>query len=251
MRTPLLVANWKMNKQIAEAQAFAEDFLPRVQGVKDVEIVICPPLTALEAVRRSLQDSLVKLGAQDVFWEEKGAYTGEVSPSMLLDAGCSYVIIGHSERRQILGERDVDINRKLKAALEGGLTPILCVGETLQERENNRALEIVKGQINEDLQGLRLEESNLVVAYEPVWAIGTGVNASPDDAQEMIGFIRSLLARNLGKTLADEIRILYGGSVKPENTAQFMAEADVDGALVGGASLQAESMARIVRFKEP
>ncbi len=170
---------------------------------------------------------------------------------MLLDAGCSYVIIGHSERRQILGERDVDINRKLKAALEGGLTPILCVGETLQERENNRALEIVKGQINEDLQGLRLEESNLVVAYEPVWAIGTGVNASPDDAQEMIGFIRSLLARNLGKTLADEIRILYGGSVKPENTAQFMAEADVDGALVGGASLQAESMARIVRFKEP
>ncbi len=251
MRTPLLVANWKMNKQIAEAQAFAEDFLPRVQGVKDVEIVICPPFTALEAVRRSLQGSLVKLGAQDVFWEEKGAYTGEVSPSMLLDAGCSYVIIGHSERRQILGERDVDINRKLKAALEGGLTPILCVGETLQERENNRALEIVKGQINEDLQGLRLEEPNLVVAYEPVWAIGTGVNASPDDAQEMIGFIRSLLARNLGKTLADEICILYGGSVKPENTAQFMAEADVDGALVGGASLQAESMARIVRFKEP
>lgn len=251
MRTPLLVANWKMNKQIAEAQAFVEDFLPRVQGVEEVEMVICPPFTALDVVCRSLQGSRVKLGAQDVFWEEKGAYTGEVSPSMLLDAGCSYVIIGHSERRQILGERDVDINRKLKAALEGGLTPILCVGETLQEREIHRALEIVKGQINEALRGLKMEAPTLVVAYEPVWAIGTGVNASPDDAQEMIGFIRSLLARNLGETLAGVIRILYGGSVKPENTAQFLSEADVDGALVGGASLQAESLARIVRFNEP
>lgn len=251
MRTPLLVANWKMNKQIAEAQAFVEDFLPRVQGVEEVEMVICPPFTALDVVCRSLQGSRVKLGAQDVFWEEKGAYTGEVSPSMLLDAGCSYVIIGHSERRQILGERDVDINRKLKAALEGGLIPILCVGETLQEREIHRALEIVKGQINEALRGLKMEAPTLVVAYEPVWAIGTGVNASPDDAQEMIGFIRSLLARNLGETLAGVIRILYGGSVKPENTAQFLSEADVDGALVGGASLQAESLARIVRFNEP
>ncbi len=244
----MLAANWKMNKTLAESEAFARRFIPLITDCNNIEIVICPPFTALQTVKNALEGSQVKLGAQNMFWEEKGAYTGEISAAMLLDCGCSHVIIGHSERRQILGETDAVINWKLKAALEAGLIPILCVGETLQERENNLALELVKEQLTRDLKDIKSIES-LVIAYEPVWAIGTGVNASPDDAQEMIAFIRSYLNKLYDKETAEKVRILYGGSVKEENIALFMAEEDVDGALVGGASLSADSLAHIVRFK--
>ena len=198
---------------------------------------------------RIFAGSKIELGAQNLFWEMKGAYTGEISPAMLVDAGCTYVILGHSERRQIMGENDTIINRKVRAAQDAELIPILCVVETLQERENNRAREVVKEQLTRDLKNITFAPQGLVIAYEPVWAIGTGVNASSDDAQEMIGFIRSYLAKIYDRELANSVRILYGGSVNEVNIAEFMGEVDVDGALVGGASLQANSFAGIVRFK--
>lgn len=237
-----------MNKYIAEAEGFCRDFLPRVKDIDDIEVVICPPFTCLYALKAILEGSDIKLGAQNLFWKENGPYTGEISPSMLADAGCSYVIIGHSERRQIMGESDVIINRKIKAAIEAGLIPILCVGETLQERENNQAMEVVKKQLSKDLEDIFFAGKLLVIAYEPVWAIGTGLNASACDAQEMIKFIRGCLNRMYDEEVADSVRILYGGSVKEENIAEFLAEDDVDGALVGGASLQVDSFARIVRL---
>jgi len=251
LRRRLIAANWKMNKSIREAEDFAREFLqliPDANSNERPEIVICPPFTALSTLKSITGGSGVKLGAQNAFWEEKGAYTGEISPSMLLDAACSYVILGHSERRQIMGESNNIINRKVKAAVEAGITPLLCVGETLQEREKNRAREVVKEQLDKCLKDINLSGDNLVVAYEPVWAIGTGVNASSDDAQEMIAFIRSCLEKIYSREEADSTRILYGGSVKEENIADFLGEADVDGALIGGASLQAESLARIVRL---
>lgn len=248
MRTPLVAANWKMNNTVAESTRFADGFLPLVQDVKEVDMVICPPFTLLFPLQEKLSSTRVNLGAQDIFWEEKGAFTGEVSPAMLTDVGCSYVIIGHSERRQLMGETDVMVNRKLIAALQGGLKPILCVGETLQERKNNRAREIVKMQLDGALKDIALTGAELVIAYEPVWAIGTGVNASTDDAQEMIGFIRDYIAKLYDHNQADAIRILYGGSVKPDNIEGFMNREDIDGALVGGASLEADTLARIVRL---
>lgn len=226
---------------------FAEEFLPLAAGLNQIDIVVCPPFTCLASLKQAFSVSRVALGGQNLFWAEKGAYTGEISTAMLVDLGCEYVIVGHSERRQILGESDGNINRKVKAALDGGLIPILCVGETLQERENNLAREIVKEQLTRDLQNIKLPEPTLVVAYEPVWAIGTGVNASSDDAQEMISFIRGCLEKLYDKELAQQVRILYGGSVNEDNTSRFFAEADIDGALVGGASLQAASFAAIVR----
>lgn len=249
MRTPLIVANWKMNKSIQDTETFVRELLPLLSGISEAEVVLCPPFVSLPALRAALAGSDIKLGAQNLFWEMKGAYTGEISPLMLVDAGCSYVIVGHSERRQIMGENDTIINRKVRAALDAGLTPILCVGETLQERENHMAREVVKEQLTRDLKDISYASGGLVIAYEPVWAIGTGVNASSDDAQEMIGFIRNCLARLYKREQAESICILYGGSVKPDNIAEFMAEEDVDGALVGGASLQADSFASIVRFK--
>lgn len=249
MRTPLIVANWKMNKSLNDAKQYGQELLPLLAGYTGVEVVVCPPFTSLTVMSQVFTGSEIKIGAQNLFWEIKGAYTGEISPAMLVDAGCTYVILGHSERRQIMGENDVIINRKVRAALDAGLIPILCVGETLQERENNRAREVVKEQLTRNLKDITFAPQGLVIAYEPVWAIGTGVNASSDDAQEMIGFIRSYLAKLYDRELADSVRILYGGSVKEENIAEFMAEVDVDGALVGGASLQANSFAGIVRFK--
>ena len=248
MRTPLIVANWKMNKGLNDAQQYGQELLPILAGYTGVEVVVCPPFTSLTLMNQIFRGSEIKLGAQNLFWEMKGAYTGEISPAMLVDAGCTYVILGHSERRQIMGENDAIINRKVRAALDVALIPILCVGETLQERENNRAREVVKDQLTRDLKNITFAPQGLVIAYEPVWAIGTGVNASSDDAQEMIGFIRSYLAKLYDQELADSVRILYGGSVKEENIAEFMSEVDVDGALVGGASLQANSFAGIVRF---
>lgn len=247
-RIELIAANWKMHKTLQEAQDFVRDFLPLVSGTTGVEIAICPPFTGLSTVRSNLGDSQVRLGAQDVFWESQGAYTGEISPLMLLDLDCRYVIIGHSERRHVLGETENSINRKLKAVCAAGLIPIFCVGETLEQREKDLVREVVGQQL---LKGLHDQAAaEMVIAYEPVWAIGTGVNATPDDAQEMAQYIRASLGRIYGQDWAAGVRILYGGSVKPNNIASFMRQPDIDGALVGGASLNAADFAAIVRFDE-
>lgn len=235
-----------MHKTLREAEDFINDFLPRVKDFK-ADIGICPPFTSLFLLKKLLASSGVKLGAQNMFWEEKGAYTGEVSPSMLVDAGCELVIIGHSERRSILGETDEMINRKVKAALEHNLLPVLCVGETLAERREDRAREVVERQLREALKGVE-KTCSLVIAYEPVWAIGTGVNADKEDAEEMASFIRGLLAHMWDEEVSSHVRILYGGSVKPENIAGFIKEENIDGALVGGASLDPYSFAEIVRL---
>lgn len=247
MRKTLLVANWKMNKTCQEAEAFSREFLQEIAGLDGVDLVICPPFTCILSMNRPLAGSRVSLGAQNMFWTDRGAYTGEIGPSMLIDVGCRYVILGHSERRQILGETDVNINRKVKAALDAELVPILCVGETLQERDNQLALEVVKEQLTKDLKDISLKGESIVLAYEPVWAIGTGVNASREDAREMIAFIRSHLEKMYDRELAQKVRILYGGSVNEGNIADFLDEDDIDGALVGGASLQAASFAKIAR----
>ncbi len=246
VRKPLIVANWKMYKNIGEAKNFIQEFLPKVHGLTEVDIALCPPFTCLDSVRQSLNGSGVNLGAQDVFWESQGAFTGEISPAMLLDLNCQYVIIGHSERRHVIKESNSIINRKLQAAHQAGLIPIFCVGETLEEREEGRTRNVLKEQLELGLQNI--PAGKLVIAYEPVWAIGTGINASPADAQEMIGFIRDYLAIIYDRTWAEGVIILYGGSVKPDNAASFIVQRDVDGALVGGASLNANDFASIVRL---
>ncbi len=248
MRLPLIAANWKMNKTTAETREFITEFLPLVDGVKDVEIVIAPAFTSLPVAAKFLKGSNVKLAAQDVFWETEGAYTGEVSPLMLKDVECTYVIIGHSERRQYFNETDEIVNRKIRAAQEADLGIIFCIGETLQEREAGETLQVLKRQITEGLKGLSAQ--GLVIAYEPVWAIGTGKTATPEQAEEAHSFIRKELKTLYGNE-AEQIRILYGGSVKPDNIASLMAQPNVDGALVGGASLKPDSFSKIVRFKEP
>lgn len=237
-----------MHKSISETKDYAQQLLTLLTDQEDVEVVICPAFTGLQVLHTALQDGAVKLGAQDLFWENNGAYTGEISAPMLVDCGCSYVIVGHSERRHIMGESDLNINRKLIAALANSLTPIFCVGETLPERQNNMARQVVKEQITRGLNDINLDGGKMVIAYEPVWAIGTGVNANADDAQEMIAFIRETLAGLYDRELAQSIPILYGGSVKAENIADFMDKKDIDGALVGGASLNAHDFARIVRL---
>lgn len=249
MNPSLIIANWKMHKTISEAQAFCRDFIVLSRGLKKTTVVICPPFTALAAVAASLKSSDIKLGAQDVHWEAKGAYTGEISPDQLVDAGCRYVIIGHSERRQILGETDIMIRKKVKAALGAGLIPILCVGETLQERQENKAYEIVEQQITGALKDIEFTEEDLVIAYEPVWAIGTGVNASYQDADEMAAHIRTCLQNINTRVMAAKIPLLYGGSVKADNFAEFL-QGSINGALVGGASLEADSFFQIVRLCE-
>ncbi|HRX21670.1 MAG TPA: triose-phosphate isomerase [Syntrophomonadaceae bacterium] len=249
MTPSLIIANWKMHKTISEAQAFCRDFIVLSRGLKKTTVVICPPFTALAAAAASLKSSDIKLGAQDVHWEAKGAYTGEISPAQLVDAGCRYVIIGHSERRQILGETDIMIRKKVKAALGAGLIPILCVGETLQERQENKAYEIVEQQITGALKDIEFTEEDLVIAYEPVWAIGTGVNASYQDADEMAAHIRTCLQNINTRVMAAKIPLLYGGSVKADNFAEFL-QGSINGALVGGASLEADSFFQIVRLCE-
>ena len=249
MTPSLIIANWKMHKTISEAQAFCRDFIVLSRGLKKTTVVICPPFTALTAAAAILKSSDIKLGAQDVHWEAKGAYTGEISPAQLVDAGCRYVIIGHSERRQILGETDIMIRKKVKAALGAGLIPILCVGETLQERQENKAYEIVEQQITGALKDIEFTEEDLVIAYEPVWAIGTGVNASYQDADEMAAHIRTCLQNINTRVMAAKIPLLYGGSVKADNFAEFL-QGSINGALVGGASLEADSFFQIVRLCE-
>lgn len=234
-----------MNKTIPETRDFLRAFLPLVKDIKDRDVVISPPFTALSAAADALKGSGVKLSAQDIFWEEKGAFTGEVSPAMLLDAGCSHVIIGHSERRQYFSEDDVIVNRKVKAARKAGLEVIFCVGESLEEREAGRTFDVIKRQVEMGLAEVGPE--NLVVAYEPIWAIGTGRTATVEQAQEVHAFIKKVLGTLYGNK-AESLRIIYGGSVTTENVDNLMACEDVSGALVGGASLKPESFARIVSF---
>jgi len=247
MRIPVIAANWKMNKKMDEAQAFLDEFIPLVWNEKDVEIVIAPAFTALYTMANLLKITHIRLAAQNVFYEEKGAYTGEISPMMLTDIGCSHVIIGHSERRSYFGETNEIVNKKIRAARQNGLQVIFCIGESLAERESGMTFDTLKKQL---IEGLReIAPTGLVIAYEPVWAIGTGKTATPDQAQETHAVIRKTISGIYGET-AKEIRILYGGSVTPENVDILMACPDVDGALVGGASLKADSFAKIVKFNK-
>jgi len=249
LRKKVIAANWKMNKNRGEAESYVNVFLPLLGDINavDLEIIICPPFTCLNTLHVALQKSCVKTGAQNLFWETSGAFTGEISVPMLTDCGCSHVIVGHSERRHILDESDHNINRKVKSSLAGALIPILCVGETLQERQNDLARQVVKEQLEKALFEVDFTAGNLIVAYEPVWAIGTGINASPDDAQDMIAFIREQLAQSYNHELAAATPILYGGSVKASNMHDFILKADIDGALVGSASLDPREFSEIVR----
>jgi triosephosphate isomerase len=249
-RKPVMAGNWKMFKTGTEAAAMLRELRPKISMIHDVEIVVCPPFTALAAAAQAISGSNIALGGQNLHWEVQGAFTGEVSAQMLDEAGCRWVIIGHSERRQLFGETDETVHKKILAALRQGLTPIACCGETLTEREANRTLEVVGRQIQGALGPLKAEQvKSLVVAYEPVWAIGTGKVATPAQAQEVHAAIRAQVGKLHGAEVAEGLRILYGGSVKPDNVKDLMAQPDLDGALVGGASLQAESFAAIVRYR--
>jgi len=249
MRKIIIAGNWKMNKIISEAIELANGLKRNLYQISNVEIVLCPTFTALSEISEVVSQSNIDLGAQNAYWEEKGAYTGEISLAMLKDVGCKYVILGHSERRKYFNETNQNINKKIKAVLKIGLIPIVCVGETLQERESNKTFDIVKTQVQECFQDIALDDpSKLIVAYEPIWAIGTGKNATPEQAQEVHKFIRDLLIKIFNKDTAETIRIQYGGSVKPSNTKDLISQADIDGALVGGASLDINSFTEIVKI---
>lgn len=241
MRRPVLAGNWKMNKTIAEAVEFTRAIRSGLNGVQGADRVLCPPFTALAAVKELLSGTDIALGAQNMYWEEKGAYTGEVSPGMLKEL-CQYVIVGHSERRAYFGETDAGVNRKVKAALAHGLLPIVCVGETEAQYDTGQTEIVVRRQVHDCLEGLTIEQvAGLVIAYEPVWAIGTGKAATVDGAGAVISrTIRGTVAEFFGETPAQAVRVQYGGSVTPANIAEFMAHPDIDGALVGGASLKAD-----------
>jgi len=250
VRKPIIAGNWKMYKTVEEAIALVRELALQVEDVTDTEIVVCPPFTALDAVIEAVEGTNIAVGAQNMHWEAQGAFTGEVSPFMLKEMGCRYVVLGHSERRQYFGETDENVNRKVKAAFSYGLRPIVCVGERLDEREQGITEQVVKTQVERALAGLENSRAvDLVVAYEPVWAIGTGKTASDEDAQQVIGFIRDLIAGMYGSELAEQVRIQYGGSVKPDNISGLMNQKDIDGALVGGASLDAGSFAGIIKYR--
>lgn len=247
-RKPLIAGNWKMNNNKKDTEEFFEEFLPKVKDL-DVDIVICPPFTNLWAAAEKLGGTNVKLGAQNMHWEESGAFTGEVSPNMLKEILCDFVIVGHSERRKYFAETDETVNKKVKAALKHQLTPIICVGESLEQRQKGVTLDWILGQVENALQDLTSEDASKVVfAYEPIWAIGTGKTASSDDAQEVISAIRQKLSELYNDETAQKIRILYGGSVKPQNVKELMKQSDIDGALVGGASLEPDSFYQIAAF---
>ncbi|MFA5410287.1 MAG: triose-phosphate isomerase [Candidatus Omnitrophota bacterium] len=250
MRKTIIAGNWKMYKTISEAIELANGLKRELFNLDNqvIDIVLCPAFTALSEVGEVILNSNIQLGAQDVYWQEEGAFTGEVSCNMLTDAGCKFVIIGHSERRQYFGETNDTVNKKIKAALKSGLTPILCVGESLSEREKDLTFKVLDDHLQNGLKEIGEEEiSKIVVAYEPVWAIGTGKTASAKQAEEAQKYIRDLLTKLYTKELADSVRIQYGGSVKPENIAELIEQPDIDGALVGGASLSAESFVSIVK----
>jgi triosephosphate isomerase len=249
-RRPLIAGNWKMYKTAEESAETARQLVERVADASDVDIMIAPTFTALASVFKVIQNSPVALGAQNLFWENEGAYTGEISASMLKSVGCHYCIIGHSERRQYFAETDETVNKRIQAAIRVGLKPVLCIGETEKERESEQTFSVLDKQVKNGLKDLVLDQlDNLIIAYEPVWAIGTGKTATDDQAQEVHQFIRSLVEKNFDSTLSDSIRILYGGSVKPNNIEGLMSMPDIDGALVGGASLDAESFSKIVKYK--
>lgn len=247
MRRLLIAGNWKMFNTISESLELTRKILYGVKNVNALDIVICPVFTALSRVYELIKDSNIKLGAQDTHWEMKGAFTGEVSPVMLRDVGCEYVIIGHSERREYFGETNETVNKKIKSAIKCGLKPIVCVGEKLEERENGITEKILDTQITEGLKELTLDDiKNVIIAYEPVWAIGTGKTATPEIANNTQKFIRNKIAEIFDKNVAENIRILYGGSVKPENAKSLLEQEHIDGALVGGASLDAGSFIKII-----
>lgn len=251
MRKPFIAGNWKMYTNVEEARKLAIALKNKVISVKDVDIVVAPPFTNLVPVYEIIKDSNIKLSAQNLFNENYGAYTGEVNADMILSAGCKYVIIGHSERRQYFKEDDMLLRKKVKNALEKGLIPIFCIGETLEERESNVTEKVIDSQIKNGLSSLSIDEfQKVIIAYEPVWAIGTGKTATPQQAQDVHAFIRKLISSIYNEETAMNTIILYGGSVKPDNVKSLMAEKDIDGALVGGASLKAEDFTKIIKFNE-
>ena len=248
MRRPIVAGNWKMNLDAAGAVALAKGVREELAGVSDVEIGVCAPFPYLDAVSRALEGSAVFVGAQNVHWEEKGAFTGEVSGAMLCDVGCTYAIVGHSERRQCFGETDETVNKRLKGALAAGLRVIVCVGETLEQREADAWRDVVQRQMRGALEGIEPRQlGDVVIAYEPVWAIGTGRNATPEQAEEVHVYIRGVLAGQYDASAAEAMRIQYGGSMKPENAGDLLGQANIDGGLIGGASLDAQSFAAVVR----
>jgi triosephosphate isomerase (TIM) len=252
MRTPFIAGNWKMFKTVHETVAFVNDLRAAVAGATGVQIVVAPPFTAVHAAAEAARGAGIEVAAQDMYWEREGAFTGEVSATMIKEAGAKHVIVGHSERRRLFGETDAIVNQKVASAIAQGLTPIMCVGETLDEREQNRTLEVLDWQIRTGLDGVTPDQvAAMVVAYEPVWAIGTGRNATAAQAGEAHAHIRTRLRQWFGGGAADRCRVIYGGSVKPDNIRELIAEPDVDGALVGGASLDVRSFAEIVARSRP
>lgn len=250
MRKPLIVGNWKMNKTVTESIALIKDLLDLIKGYQETEVVICPPFTSLWVARELIEGSNIFLGAQNVYFQNEGPYTGEISARMLQNIGCSYVILGHSERREYFQETSQEVAKKVHQVLAYGIKPIVCVGEKLEERESGKAEEIVREELEAIFSILKTPDTEKVVfAYEPIWAIGTGKSATPSDANEMIKYIRELIKNEYDNKIAEEMRILYGGSVNPENIKSMMAEPDIDGALVGGASLQAVTFSQLVKFK--
>ncbi|MCK4519671.1 MAG: triose-phosphate isomerase [Candidatus Omnitrophica bacterium] len=248
MRKPVIAGNWKMNKTINEAIELVNSLKRELVDVQEADIIVCPVYTALSEVSDLLIDSNIFLGAQNVYWEASGAFTGEISPLMLKDAGCSHVIIGHSERRKYFNETDEAVNKRIKATQASGLIPIFCVGETLEEREENKTIEVIEKQLKGGLEGFESEALlKLIIAYEPVWAIGTGKTATPQQAQEVHKSIRGWLKEHYSSETAENLRILYGGSVKPANIRELMQQGDIDGALVGGAALDSSSFVEIVK----
>jgi len=250
VRVPIIAGNWKMHKTVTDALEFTVLLRDMVKDTEGVEIIIAPPFTALHMISQLLLETKIKLAAQNMHWEDSGAYTGEISPLMLTEIGCQYVILGHSERRAYFGESDEGVNKKILTALKHQLIPIVCIGESLAQREAEETFSHLSQQLEKGLSGLSTEQmQQVVIAYEPIWAIGTGLSASPEQAEEVHAFIRQKLADTFGAETADRVRILYGGSVKPENIAALIAKPDIDGALVGGASLDAEKFAGIVKFQ--
>lgn len=248
-RRPLIAANWKMFKNTQEAKSFMSELLPKISDVKERDILICPPFTLINAVDQGRDGTNILLGAQNMYFEEKGAFTGEISPGMLKDLNCEFVILGHSERRWVFGESDELINKKVLAAFANGLIPVLCVGEKLEEREKNLTEQVILNQMEKNLKGVSEEfMSRLVIAYEPVWAIGTGKNATTKDAKDAIALIREFIHSRFGGEVANKVRILYGGSVKPANVKSYMEQDGIDGALVGGASLEPDSFVSLIKF---
>jgi len=248
MRKPFVAANWKMNNTVPEALKFVAAFTADLKAPGGVDVVIAPPFTALYALREALEGTEIGLAAQNLYWEESGAFTGEIAPSFIADAGATHVIIGHSERRQLFGETDETVNKRISAALRNGLVPVMCVGETLEERKAEKTWSVIEGQLKGGLKGIDLAAcEEFVIAYEPVWAIGTGLTATPEQAEEVHAQIRRYISTAYSKDVAAGRRIIYGGSVKPSNCREIMAKEDIDGALVGGASLDPKQFAAIVR----